>query len=448
MTPLTLTTLTPAFLLIGICTQYCYASLAETLLQPRFRFRLHQLLIAAVLAAVIIPAGLHLSPDRRVLLCAAAYLAMPFVCYYGSLAAHILTFVLWVVLFSCAEMLCVCLAPALGLAIVDIPPMDQLLLEALASLLTWTLYLFLRGAMHIIEDRLNRRLWGKLTLTALPMGATTIVLTFIAYTQRNMELGPWLAGNLSTISALAIFLPLIALLCLFSLIHQLNGTIRETEEARLMEQQARAELRQVQSALESANQFRQLRHDIANHLLAIDALGQKGEYERQHEYLASLNAAFAQTRAQTYCGHPLIDSLMDAKQQRMQKSGVEVVWNLHPAPEKLEISDLDLCALVGNLLDNAIEACERLDAGEKRRIEISLRIVERALLLRVLNSCRGAHALSQRMDSHSQKRNGPGGTGLKSMRRIVKNHGGELFIRPGEDDKTMSVSVYLPDVVK
>ena len=215
-----------------------------------------------------------------------------------------------------------------------------------------------------------------------------------------------------------------------------------------MEQQARAELRQVQSALESANQFRQLRHDIANHLLAIDALGQKGEYERQHEYLASLNAAFAQTRAQTYCGHPLIDSLMDAKQQRMQKSGVEVVWNLHPAPEKLEISDLDLCALVGNLLDNAIEACERLDAGEMREIQVSLRIVGSALLLRVVNSCRNAHALEQRMHTFSQKRNGPGGMGLKSMRRIVKNHGGELFIRPGEDDRSMSVSVYLPDVVK
>ena len=119
-----------------------------------------------------------------------------------------------------------------------------------------------------------------------------------------------------------------------------------------------------------------------------------------------------------------------------------------PEAEKLEISDLDLCALVGNLLDNAIEACERLDAGEKRRIEISLRIVERALLLQVVNSCRDARALDRRMDSFSQKRNGPGGMGLKSMRRIVKNHGGELFIRPGEDDRSMSVSVYLPDVVK
>ena len=448
MTHLTLPTLTPARPVVGLCTPYCYTSRVETLLQPRFRFRLHRLLIAAVLAAIIIPVGMRLRPDLRILLCAAAYLAMPLICYRGTLAAHLLTYVLWVVLFSCAEMLCVCLAPALGLPVVDIPPVDQLLLEALASILVWTLFLFLRGTMHIIEDRLNRRLWGKLTLTALPMGATTLVLTITSYMQRNLEIGPWLSRHFYAISALAIFLPLMSILCLFSLIHQLNGTIRESEEARLMEQQARSELRQVQSALESASQFRQLRHDIANHLLAIDALGQKGEYERQHEYLASLNAAFAQTRTQTYCGHPLIDSLLDAKRLRMEKADIEVVWNLHPAPEELEISDLDLCALVGNLLDNAIEACERLDAGEKRRIEISLRIVERALLLRVLNSCRGAHVLSLHMDSHSQKRNGPGGMGLKSMRRIVRNHGGELFIRPGEDDKTMSVSVYLPDMVK
>lgn len=215
-----------------------------------------------------------------------------------------------------------------------------------------------------------------------------------------------------------------------------------------MEQQARAELRQVQTVLDGASRYRQLRHDICNHLLAIDALGQKGEYERQHEYLSSLNAAFAQTRAQTYCGHPLIDSLLDAKQLRMRDCGIDVRWNLHPVPESLEISDLDLCALVGNLLDNAIEACERLDAGEMREIQVSLRIVGSALLLRVVNSCRNAHALEQRMHTFSQKRNGPGGMGLKSMRRIVKNCGGELFFRPGEDDASMSVSVYLPDVVK
>ena len=132
----------------------------------------------------------------------------------------------------------------------------------------------------------------------------------------------------------------------------------------------------------------------------------------------------------------------------MRDSGIDVVWNLHPVPEKLEISDLDLCALVGNLLDNAIEACERLDAGEKREIEISLRIVDRALLMRVVNSCRNAHALEKRMHSFSQKRNGPGGMGIKSMRRIVNNYSGELLFRPGEDDQTMSVSVFLPDVVK
>ena len=448
MIALTLTQLTPAFLLIGLCTQYCYVSLAESLLQPRFRFRLHRLLTAAILTAVIILPGLQLPSSLRVKLCAAMYLLLPFACYHGRNAARLLVFALWLALFPSAEMLCVRLAPFLGVDIADLAPLQQLLLDGLCAFITWTLYLVLRGAIHIIEDRLDRRLWCTLAVTALAMVGTSIVLSFVAYAQQGLEVTPWVSRHLSTICALAIFLPLIALLGLFSLIHQLNRSIRESEEARLMEQQARAELRQVQTVLDGASRYRQLRHDICNHLLAIDALGQKGEYERQHEYLSSLNAAFAQTRAQTFCGHPLIDSLLDAKQLRMRDCGIDVRWNLHPVPESLEISDLDLCALVGNLLDNAIEACERLDAGEMREIQVSLRIVGSALLLRVVNSCRNAHALEQRMHTFSQKRNGPGGMGLKSMRRIVKNCGGELFFRPGEDDASMSVSVYLPDVVK
>ena len=445
---MTLTRLTPAFLLIGLCTQYCYVSLAESLLVPRLRFRLHRLLTAALLACAIILPGLRLPSGQRVLLCAALYLLLPFACYRGRTATRLLVFALWLALFPSAEMLCVRLAPCLGLDAAKLLPLQQLLLDGLCCLITWILFLLLRGTIHIIEDRLERPLWSRLAVTALAMVGSSIIMSFVAYVQQGIDVAPWISRHLSTLCTLAIFLPLISLLGLFSLIHQLNRSIRESEEARLMEQQARAELRQVQTVLDGASRYRQLRHDISNHLLAIDALGQKGEYERQHEYLSSLNAAFAQTRAQTFCGHPLIDSLLDAKQLRMRDCSVDVRWNLHPVPESLEISDLDLCALVGNLLDNAIEACERLDAGEMREIQVSLRIVGSALLLRVVNSCRGAHALEQSMHSFSQKRNGPGGMGLKSMRRIVKNYGGELFFRPGEDDKTMSVSVYLPEVVK
>ena len=68
---MTLTRLTPAFLLIGLCTQYCYVSLAESLLVPRLRFRLHRLLTAALLACAIILPGLRLPSGQRVLLCAA-----------------------------------------------------------------------------------------------------------------------------------------------------------------------------------------------------------------------------------------------------------------------------------------------------------------------------------------------------------------------------------------
>ena len=57
---MTLTTLTPAFLLVGLCIQFCYVSLMETLLQPRFHFRLHRLATAAVLAVLIILPGLRL----------------------------------------------------------------------------------------------------------------------------------------------------------------------------------------------------------------------------------------------------------------------------------------------------------------------------------------------------------------------------------------------------
>ena len=136
---MTLTRLTPAFLLFGLFTQLCYVSLAETLLQPRFRFRLHRLLTAAVLAVVIILPGLQLPSNLRVPLCAAMYLLLPFACYRGRNAARLLVFALWLVLFPSAEMLCVRLAPFLGVDIANLAPLQQLLLDGLCTLITWML---------------------------------------------------------------------------------------------------------------------------------------------------------------------------------------------------------------------------------------------------------------------------------------------------------------------
>ena len=173
---MTLTRLTPAFLLIGLCTQYCYVSLAETLLAPRFRFRLHRLLIAEVLACAIILPGLRLTPSLRVPLCAALYLLLPFACYRGRTATRLLVFALWLTLFPSAEMLCVRIAPCLDLDVTSLSPLRQLLLDGLCALITWLLFLLLRGAIYIIEDRLERPLWSRLAVTALAMAGSTIIM--------------------------------------------------------------------------------------------------------------------------------------------------------------------------------------------------------------------------------------------------------------------------------
>ena len=136
---MTLTRLTPAFLFIGLCTQYCYVSLVEALLQPRFHFRLHRLLTAAALTFMIVLPGLRLPSALRAPLCATVYLLLPFACYRGRIATRLLSVILWLALFTCAEMLCVWLAPTLNISVADIAPVQQMLLDSLCAAITWLL---------------------------------------------------------------------------------------------------------------------------------------------------------------------------------------------------------------------------------------------------------------------------------------------------------------------
>ena len=119
---------------------------------------------------------------------------------------------------------------------------------------------------------------------------------------------------------------------------------------------------------------------------------------------------------------------------------------LEPAPvqENLRISDIDLCSLIGNIIDNAIEACERNAAEVKRWISIAIQADGNGLVFQVSNACPNPETVLSDMETRSRKRKNSAGIGLKAIRGIVNNYNGELLIRSGEDKSSLVVSVYLP----
>ena len=199
-------------------------------------------------------------------------------------------------------------------------------------------------------------------------------------------------------------------------------------------------------------EIRILRHDMANHLSVLAGLP---EGERQ-SYVEKLTGSFALGRQVRYCNHPVVNGLLNAKMSAMENLSIVFRPEIL-VPDSLPVRDVDLCALVGNSLDNAMEACQKVEEAS-RFIDFTMRAEKGLLVLQVVNGApgdlnlhysgsRGKEASAgQRTLSHlpgTTKRASQGhGFGLRSMQEVTERYGGNLELSAGEGRFTLFL--YLP----
>ena len=335
-----------AYFSIGFAVQALYLHLMDSLLVPKIKNRLVRLAPAALMALLAVVVCAQLPPLARLMINTAYYLAVPLVLYRGKIAAKFLAFALWMVTYPCSESIALLIAPLWGWQYEGAGTINQLLFDFTCLLVTCVFYIAIKSIKHVIDERPGTRILLRLCCTALAMVACTFIILVNSVHLAGLVVHPVLLRALSYLNALGVFMPFFALHSLFALLTRLSASLQEAEQYRAMEARAKRELRQTHALAAKDERYRQLRHDFRNHLLAMDALAQRGETDRLREYIASLCETVESSGQNVYCGNPLIDGLLDSKALRMQEDGIDVHWRMHPAPEKLPVSDMIVIATV------------------------------------------------------------------------------------------------------
>ena len=99
------------------------------------------------------------------------------------------------------------------------------------------------------------------------------------------------------------------------------------------------------------------RHDYHNHIQAMKAYAQLEKYDELMVYLGQLDESLSQVDQVIKTGNLMADAILNSKLGLMKSRNIHTDVTVH-VPEQMKTSDMDLCVLVGNLLDNAIEACD------------------------------------------------------------------------------------------
>ena len=191
------------------------------------------------------------------------------------------------------------------------------------------------------------------------------------------------------------------------------------------EKQQQQSLREIyyQGIRREQTQLRTLRHDLRNHLTVVRSLLEQGEQQRAEEYLNQLLGSPALTGGGRLCQHEAANAVLAAKLGQMQQQGISGAFQVQ-LPEHLPVADADLVALLGNGLDNAIEAAG--NAADKT-ISLVCRADKGVLVLRLVNGLTG----QEREDLATTKQDKQNhGLGLLQMRQIVQKYGGTLEAGP------------------
>lgn len=136
----------------------------------------------------------------------------------------------------------------------------------------------------------------------------------------------------------------------------------EADSTALMYQLQADQYEKMQAYLDET---RRIRHDFKHTIAVLNELSQTGQYEKLQEYISNYSSEISNVQAPaTYCENPVVNATihyyMDIARSYDIRTKLQVV-----IPKEIAISDIDLCLIFGNLLDNAITACRKAKAGSR-----------------------------------------------------------------------------------
>lgn len=196
--------------------------------------------------------------------------------------------------------------------------------------------------------------------------------------------------------------------------------------------------------LQSANNLRKWKHDYSNHLAVIHELIETESYEQLRQYVTQQQECLPKTFPIINTGHPVIDAILTSKYTIAQSEHISFVYSVI-LPKNFPISDIEITGILGNLLDNSIEACVNIRRTQdiSPQIKVTLKPQRSMLHIHVENNSSGNYQYNTSGQLESTKADTEHhGNGLANIRQIAEANSG--FCNVTAETEFFNVDVYIP----
>lgn len=227
----------------------------------------------------------------------------------------------------------------------------------------------------------------------------------------------------------------------FYILNRMQSVYRKQLDVRVLEQQNKAYEYQMEALKTNEERISALHHDMKNHFLALDRLAEKGNNSEVRMYLKNLKEASGFESQFVSTGNGIIDGFLNVKLNEAIRDGAEVNTDIAISKD-LRINPKDISIVLGNLLDNALQALKNIHGeGKQKYLTVKMREEPGMLYMRITNSHHETIKRKGDMFQSTKDRKDGHGIGLKNVSRIVDAYNGHLEIE--YTDEMFSVELLL-----
>ncbi len=215
-------------------------------------------------------------------------------------------------------------------------------------------------------------------------------------------------------------------LCYFYFISKTMDKEEEMQRLRLLHERTQNQMTLYQDMQKSYELQRRQLHDYKNQLGCIQGMLEDGQAQNALSYVCKLTGTLSQSAGLISTGHKVVNIILNRKYQEAAEKGITMTLSINDL-SKLTISEEDIVILLGNLLDNAIAACEKLD--DDRIIRFKMTLENSQLILSVRNPVKEPILIKDNRVVVKNKNSSRHGIGLLNVDSVIQKHDGTSVLK-------------------
>lgn len=249
---------------------------------------------------------------------------------------------------------------------------------------------------------------------------------------------PYFAGLVHLLSSIYSLMASVTLISNF-----ISDVINDKKNIAVIDERYRLAVSNYKMLLKAEKETKRARHEMSHHIKAISVFLSDNKIDEANDYIASVSDNLNSLPALRYCNNLLVNAIVGACVEQAQAEGINIEYNINVGAI-ITMDDSDLCVLIENMLDNALEACRKVKSDREKYIRININQDDNFLFIGCVNSFDGKIIFDENGDIITSKEDSYNhGYGVSAMKMVAEKYNSILKIESTENEFSVMTNLNL-----